>query len=272
MYSVADYTKLWSDHFAPVFSTYPMPPYRNYVLYEHMYLDYLDLFIGTDTRHLRLHTTPEYPHPFLNEVNSVKRKVKFILVGEARPPGGDYIFNTLKPATPFLNRVFKANYNGFRPGIHSTAKDKLVDLANRGVLIMDLFPFAIPFITPLRTKLCKYGTVNSAWNGSGHIPFPGHIQDKISGYYRAGILDSNWDLALIAPTKISCFILPNPGITAGFSSLIIPRCPGNHSTSFYDLAPVPRCSKIHCSPRKKIAFALKYELLPNTGLITEAFL
>jgi hypothetical protein len=161
------YNELWNDHFAPIIPAGTiMPPYIEYAIRERMFQDYLDIFRGENTR-VEGYGMP-YLHPFFNPDGTPKLKekpcIKYIMIGEcAAPlnpiipvlgncaiPNGDtnntYFYNILHLGfTQYLNAprlAFGCPDYGPCP---ENKIETLLCLASKGVLLIDLFPFAINY-------------------------------------------------------------------------------------------------------------------------------
>ena len=102
MLNEEQYEDLWNDHFAPIVPAGTiMPPYNDYVIRENMFEDYLDIFRGINTRHIR-QIFPVggwyYEHPFFNADGTCILVnipcIKYILIGEACPAfGANYFYD-----------------------------------------------------------------------------------------------------------------------------------------------------------------------------------
>lgn len=170
-----EYEKLWNDNFAKN-TTEIIPIYCEYLKREIQLQDYLDLFIGKIT-HLRSNGIIKLngcdvnigPHPFEKEIITAgKRKIKYILIAEAPPTGSTYFYDvTHLGKTPY----FKATCKAFgivltNPLTEVQKTNALIALANKGVVLLDLFPFAIPFSTSFRRKLMANGIAKEFWDGT----------------------------------------------------------------------------------------------------------
>ncbi len=156
--------------------------YSDYLNDANMFEDYLDIFRGKNTRKDRAFLDSNnwyYDHPFFNGVEpKLKEKpcVKFIMIGEAKPVplspiyndcGGDvnntYFYNvTHLKNTRWLSEPFKAfnttqTWNKIE--CPSGKAQILLELAAKGYLLIDLFPFPFPSPVPnnLRNKLNNSG-------------------------------------------------------------------------------------------------------------------
>lgn len=159
MLTLEEYNNLWNDHFEGIngLNREPMPPYNEYLEAENMLEDYLDIFRGVNTRNERGNDGNEwyYEHPFFNgDIPKLKEKpcIKYIMIGEARPKlenkPGTYFYNVNHLGnTSWLREPYKAFF-GHWGGLPRTPQDKikiLLNLATRGYILIDLFPFALNY-------------------------------------------------------------------------------------------------------------------------------
>lgn len=168
------FEKLWSE-FAKASSKCSIPNYDEYVESENMFEDYLDIFRGKNTRTERSDSTRKwyYEHPFFEGEKSKLKKtpcIKYVMIGEARPNpksskinkcGGDekntYFYNvTHVKTTKWLSETCKAFLLFYtKPTCPNQKADFLLDLASKGYILIDLFPFAISFDSRSRKLLNK---------------------------------------------------------------------------------------------------------------------
>jgi hypothetical protein len=164
-----DYEDLWETHFTGVgirkTSKEDDNPnncpndYCDYLIREHMFEDYLDIFRGVNTRdHRTIKLCEEwyYPHPYFeNNICLIDTPaLKYIMIGEAAPSKcGTYFFdinqinNTAWLSAP-LNAFFNADMTTvpyIKPKTSIEKRDLLLELANQGYLLIDLFPFAVNY-------------------------------------------------------------------------------------------------------------------------------
>jgi hypothetical protein len=219
MLTRTDYTNLWTNPapggFSQVILT--LPSYDEYVIRENQLQDYLDIFRGINTRPLRLRVG-EAPiernvdwcddHPFSNELNGKAGapKIEYIMIGEAAPN----LSEVLLPGYYFYNinhvehtRYFSDPCNAF--GVVGVTKvDKLVALARKRVLLLDIFPFATNYC-PQRKKKGK--TFRDELNQSGVTRnFWVNVGEEITSLRNNSLLHKETKLAFIAPPTISHFI------------------------------------------------------------------
>ena len=224
MLSFKEYNDLWTTAAPNGFGQTIAPPsYNEYVIRENQLQDYLDIFRGSNTREVR--PVPNggwyYDHPFdlmIQIKDGNPPKIKFIMIAEAAPElkpssidvnrndnKNTYFFNTkhIKP-TPYFSAPCKAFGVG---GINKV--EKLWNLASKGVLLLDLFPFAIAYDTRFRNKLNDTETTNYFLGYDDGAP--DNIGHRINAIRDEKLLDEekNRDmvkLALIGPPAISHFI------------------------------------------------------------------
>jgi hypothetical protein len=277
----AIYNDLWGQHFANL-TNQAIPDYGQFLISERMFEDYLDIFRGKNTRLIEHENIMPYPHPFFDGQNpKLKEKpyIKYIMIGEARPPqnpsnlndcGGDtantYFYNvTHVKSTPWLNAP-RINWGCpiFTPCPNNKI-ETLLCLASKGVLLIDLYPFAIYFTPQIRAQFVMSGVTASFWND----PFnPYNLQTRLNVI--SNLLCPNWDLAMVAPCNTSGPILNDP-IT--FPTINVIGNPGIHPANFRDiLFNVTRCNAnnpiLGYSNWRKIAVAQQG---PSAGLLAHAF-
>jgi hypothetical protein len=228
-----------------------MPSYDEFKISERMLEDYLDIFRGTNTREGEL--TMPYSHPFFDEngnpLLTEKPCIRYILVAEARPKPNIPLFNACIPIagdennsyfydirhvnlTPWLNAP---RLNWGCPTYTPCPANKvqtLLCLASNGVLLLDIFPFAIPY-GPIRQLLNGGGITRNYWDNPANIY---SLSNRITAIQ--GQLCKDWDLSLVAPCIISGHII-NP-INAFPPITAIPI--GLHPAHFRTLIPdATRC-------------------------------
>jgi hypothetical protein len=280
MMSKKQFDDLWGGTFGPLLPTMPIPDYNDYLLREGMLEDYLDIFRGYSTREREGAIRMPYPHPFFNADGTPKLGkipcIKYILIGEApRTLIDPTIFNDCSPIPGDIENTFfydirhvkgisllNAPRNAFgAPPYTPCPSNKiecLLDLASKGVLLLDLFSFAIDFTTDIRSSLNAAGITLNFWN---NLLNPYNLQERINTL--GPLLCNDWDLSFVAPYTISEFIV-NPA--NGFPPLaIVP--PGLHPANFRLLLPDPtRCGG---SPFKKVCISTAG--FPSANLINLSF-
>lgn len=157
------------------------PDYDEYVKSENMFEDYLDIFRGVNTRIERSESSNQewyYEHPFFNgDKLKLDKKpcIRYVMIGEAIPQpnasvinhcGGDenntYFYDvTHVKNTRWLSAPYKAFFSSFsKPSCPSHKAAIILDLASKGYVLIDLFPFAITFTSSIRKKLNDLGITN----------------------------------------------------------------------------------------------------------------
>lgn len=235
MLTKKEFEDLWERFFLKITSV-SMPYYSDYEKLFKCYEEYLKQF-------------SEIP-------------VRYVLIAEAAPKNGDYVYNCSFPSglnTPYFKEVIKAFDINFESMLdEANVKKAFSNLAAKGVLILDLFPFAISYTTLLRKKLIKSGVVKEFWDGSVYS-IKKQIQDLCKKYKIE--LHHDWDLCVIAPPTIG------KAIVAKYSALVVTPCiSGIHNnTTFHALHPHP----LRNSDWKKVAASKSG--FPNATLIKIAF-
>lgn len=188
MLTEEDYNSLWEKHFSQ-FNKLEMPSYQEYVEREELFEEYLTHIPSSG--------------------------IKYILVAEAAPfhdksktEVGAYFYNYSNVAglaTPYFKATCKAfgveNENPLTP---ERALKALQELAKKGVILLDLFPFAIPLDSTLRKKIAGLGILKHFWDEDDYS-IKTQIKDLCSNHNIS--LHKQWDLCLIAPPLISCHLV-----------------------------------------------------------------
>lgn len=137
--------QLWREHFEIFLPNQKLNSlYQSYLRRENDLEDYLDIFRGIDTRQIRSQNI-NVPHKFEEEL--VKGHIiTYILIAEAAPPGNNYIYTDA--SGEYILAALKAfnvkNLDELSPIA------KLEKLAEKGILILDLFPFNLDFNLKIR--------------------------------------------------------------------------------------------------------------------------
>lgn len=171
MLTSTDYCKLWANDFAP-HTALPIPSYIDYQVSERMLEDYIDIFRGKNTRVNENFEMP-YPHPFFDEKGNPLLKdkpcIKYIMIAEARPAPNPPKWKNFTPlagdeANTFFYNIQHVKNTAYLsapqtvwgcPNFTPCPTDKiktLLCLASEGVLLLDLFPFAINFSSKIKKK------------------------------------------------------------------------------------------------------------------------
>jgi hypothetical protein len=250
----AQYTALW---IAP-FPGGPFPSHNEYLDRENQLQDYLDIFRGRNTRPLRAAPAAGwyYPHPFfpppgvagfVPPQNYQPPRIKYILVAEAAKPvgAGTYFYNVNHLVdTPYFREVRKAfNFPLRYIPADITKPHVLWLLAQQGVLLLDLYPFAIDYTTNIRKKLNAGRVSAHFWGNAPVAPFaPETIGSRINElniinkFNPHPLLDpERVKLAFMGPPRLGHFLahqinlgaLPNFGtrIRTGVNATIPPVLP-----------------------------------------------
>ena len=240
MISEQTYYLLWKRHFQAV-TKQEMPSYREYLLREEFFKTYLKA--------------------------TKESKIKYILVAEAPPfwdtarlKTGAYVYN-FDNLNGLNSPYFKAPCDAFdvsrNPLTAENAQNALNALAQQGVLILDLFPFALKIGSPLRKKIAGNGILKHFWDGDDYS-----IKTQILNLCNnRGIrLHPKWDLCLIAPPLISCHLV------GAYDPLHLSPLPnGLHNMEFKAILP----NNLRGCDHKKVASDTSGN--PNATLIKVAF-
>lgn len=255
MLTQADYIVLWTNTMGMPIQN--IPCYYQYLQREVYFQDYLDLFCcppnGKPTHERVLvgnhqtillppHINPnpsytvrvnnverlivDYDYPFPNELCK-QRLIKYILIGEAAPAAfipriergldcdNSYVYNVIhKKSTSYYKAPLKAW------GISGKSKaEELIALANEGVILLDLFPFAHAYSTELRESLNQRRITDTFWIQMNY---------KVTAMENKGCLHSVWDFCFVAPETPSAHII---GTYADLS--------GKSMVAMHDLAHAP---------------------------------
>lgn len=187
MLTSADYNNLWTATFGlPI---HLIPCYYQYLQREVYQQDYLDLFSGMQTFHRTViagHQTVEIPglpadptgaytvaalgnpndhrlivdydYPFTPAelAEHKKRCIKYILIGEAAPSSGNYIYKDAKGS--YITAFLKAS--GVKSVDKMKTKERLLNFANKRGIVIDMLPFSISFEYFDREKIFKNGNIS----------------------------------------------------------------------------------------------------------------
>jgi len=243
-----EYKDLWNSAFAPHCVGLEIPSYTDYLQREGMLDDYLDIFSGQSSRNTRL--AMPYDHPFFEPDGSPKIEkppcIRYILIGEAPPvnrtpklvkgcsnPDGDsansyfYDIRHLKQTNWLSSPRLNWGCPHYKPCPDNKIKC-LSCLAANGVLLLDLYPYAIQISTSIRKRLNSAGTTSMFWN-NGVNPY--NLSARINSV--GNLLCKEWDLSFVAPYVTAEFII-NP-INRFQPLKTIPA--GLHSASFRNTNP-----------------------------------
>ncbi len=130
----------------------------------------------------------EYDFPFNKKEFCKGRKIKYILIGEAAPPSGGYIYKDAKGS--YITAPLYAV--GLNPARMSKT-ERLLEFANNGFLLLDFFPFAINFKT---TRIIL------------NNPILGVLTNLLSvKIKKLACLNTEWDFCFVGPKRTSLSIL-----------------------------------------------------------------
>lgn len=233
--TLGQYTALWHnpppagfDQGAahPIFPGLPpLPAYDDYVIRENQLEDYLDIFRGFDTRAGRgvppiIPAVWDYPHPFfpppgvagfVPPPGAPNPTIKYILIAEAAKPVGAntyfYNVNHLHRSPYFTAPKDAFNFPaGYIPAGIPKAH-VLWLLAQQGVLLLDLYPFAIGYTPLIRRALNNREVSAHFWGTPGPVLAPETIGARINALMGMGLLDPEGvKLAFMAPPILSHFL------------------------------------------------------------------
>ena len=168
-----------------------VPGFSDYLNAYHVhflrYLYYMCIMHGDGDYPLEI-SLEEMQRAFQHRDNSnCKPRIKKILIGEAPPPtAANYFYNPHSPwtkrgrpgkgSTAWTGAIQTALF----PGASFTTKlDFLKACAREGFLLLDLFPYAIPFSISDRKKT-SYKMAALASFGAAPTPYPNHIIDQLT--------------------------------------------------------------------------------------------
>ena len=210
------YEQLWTESFGEI-NGMNIPDYESYFRRENMLEDYLDIFRRRNTREARMPEIHNYPHPFFDDNNYPRLEentyIKYILIGEAAHSVNEtyvYNINHLDNTQYFLSIINAFDIEG------ETKTEKLLALARKGVLLLDLFPFAIQYNTDIREDLNVTGVTAAFWQVNNYSIH--HRIDLISNLF---CVSGRNKLCFIAPPKISNFIAN--GLIVMPNQLVLPN-------------------------------------------------
>jgi len=265
MLTLPQYNALWTGPMPAGFGrgAIALPPYNDYVIRENQLEDYLDIFRGVNTRNPIPPGAPwvhraapaggwYYNHPFfpppgvagfVPPPGAPNPTINYILIAEAALPlspvhlgavpafGGQigdtnntYFYNVehLK-STPYLEQV----RNAFGIPMRIVKPQVLWQLAQNGVLLLDLYPYAIDYNdsisstgVTIRNALISAGVSSHFWGNV--LPLaPKTIGHRINAI--AGLLNPiEVRLAFMAPPILSHFLAGqiNAGALGAFGATI----------------------------------------------------
>jgi hypothetical protein len=236
MITEKQYLSLWMKHFYEI-SSQEIPSYKEYLKREEFFETYLKTLQGSE--------------------------IKYILIAEAAPSNGAYFYNYQYPDGLKKSPYFKAVCKAFgiiarNPLTSDLAKNALNDLAKKGVLLLDLFPFALKIDSTLRKKISGRGIIKHFWDGDDYS-IKKQIKDLCANHTIK--LHTEWDLCLIAPPLISCHLV------GAYQELNVgPLTNGNHNQQTFNAI---QPANLRGCDHKKVASDTSRN--PNATLIKIAF-
>lgn len=230
------YKELWERYFSQ-FKNLEMPSYQEYLKREEFFETYLKTLSGSE--------------------------VKYILVAEAPPYNGAYFYDFTNESGLRNSKYFSAPCKAFdgknnTPLTPEKAQKALHELAQKGIILLDLFPFSLVMDSHLRKKIAGRGILKHFWNEDDYS-IKTQIKDLCTNFNIS--LHKEWDLCLIAPPLLSCHLV------GAYDALDLnPLTNGRHSnTSFKALQP----NNLRGCDHKKVASDTSGS--PNATLIKIAF-
>jgi len=236
MLTIAEYEDLWTAAPPRGFGKHirDIPSYDRYIEREHMLADYIDIFRGFNSRGdrtVRPIAFPveleQYPHPFgeLIEQNLNPPSIRYILIAEAAPPrfppvfkydrrglilgdtSNSYFYDVMAiKSTDYFTAPLTA-FGILTVGRASSTRkrDMLYQLALKGVVLLDLFPFAIKYDRMLRLMLRNTFVLEHFYSAAAHYS----LISRITSLTRLFSTIEPRRSALIAPPIISHAIADN---------------------------------------------------------------
>lgn len=205
------------------------PLYNEYVIRENMFEDYLDIFRGRNTRGDRQNVPNDwyYEHPFFNAYGSLILDnipcIRYVLIGEAAPKKKDandlimelhqyltYIYNEEIPGggqyiTSILNAFNVKKIDGME------TKKRLLKMAENGVILFDLFPFAFKYTSAVREILNENGITEYFFNSCLE-----RIQTLIVEMNGQAEPEQPYRSAFVTPPKICNYLTDNINVENTF--------------------------------------------------------
>jgi len=173
-YTNQQYIALWSQYVGP-HTALPMPPYQDYLDRENFFQDYLDIFRGHDTRATRGLAGPHSFHSKLTDPLFVAPKIAYILIGEAAHSKSSTFFYNPNHTdhTNWLGAPLEAfGCGGSYPTNRNEKIEALFELAMKGFLLFDLYPFAIDYSKKIEKKSLRFNI--------DYLPFWNHLVGRIN--------------------------------------------------------------------------------------------
>jgi hypothetical protein len=220
------YTALWRNPAPHGFGqSHAMPSYHEYCIRENQIQDYLDIFRGRNTRADREFNDGEHPYQeYLNPENPPC--IKYIMIGEAAPPLNPIIAPLRDWQNTFFynpnhlgpTQYFSAPCNAFGINPRLSKLEKLLALAQKGVLLLDLFPFAVSYSTEFREHLRYFLVVEFFWDSAAN---PYSVVNRIEEI--RSLLCKEVQLAFVAPPLISHYLAEGINLPGWPTFGLLPR-------------------------------------------------
>ncbi len=165
----------------------------------------------------------DYDYPWMAELaNANNRCINYIIIAEAAPPQNQRI------AAYRLNDNVNSYFYNYQHTLHTqyftapcSAFDildgnkihKLIELANNGVLLLDLFPFAINY-NDIREFLNDSGITSNFFSGAHTYSITNRVDALINNHLICEDFELNINAVFIAPPRISYYLgnLINDGL------------------------------------------------------------
>jgi hypothetical protein len=306
MMSEREYENLWEGIYR-LNKQMKMPPYYQYLQREVYFHDYLDLYrkngikaisyprkrIGQDytvaipnlkpdkngeftitdhdTGNVRLKVGHDYP--FSNQDFTKVTTIKYILIGEAPPAGGNYIYKDASnsyitaPLTAIGVDVDKLAPKSKSIDLEGKLKEqreksavRLAEFARNGFILLDLLPFALDFN--------KYSKLRDGIILSDNVLIKFYIERLEDLICKLQKKSHNWDFCFVGPETISMAAIKlieeeKGGLLAGkhvshdddrldFDDFIFQKKTGHVVKSNYTTHPSPGGPITHISKRARL--------------------
>jgi hypothetical protein len=243
MMTEREYENLWEGIYR-LNKQMKIPSYYQYLQREVYFQDYLDLFSTNDVLkitfprkeiggfqtvflpQLQLQPDPngkhtvidhetgfirlivDHEYPFSNEDFTKVTTIKYILIGEAAPGGGKYVYKDASgayvkaPLTAIgvdvdsLGSIPSSNNDGVKSKESKKMSTlRLAEFARNGFILLDLLPFALDFN--------KYSKLRDGIIQSDNTLVKFYIERLEDLIYKLQKISHNWDFCFVGPETIS---------------------------------------------------------------------
>ncbi len=168
MLTIEEYEDLWREM---KITNLKLPPYDDYLVREDALKKQLDRF-------------------------NQNQQIKYILVGEAAPASGNYIY--IDAAGSYITAPLRAFCCD--PGKSIDVNSRLEKLFLKGVILLDLFPFAIDFnIQGVNSTTMRRNIIAS----KGFGICVDMLESKLRNLSNQGKLADDWDFCTVGPETTS---------------------------------------------------------------------